>query len=160
MTRLYGDTRCSHIASVWLGFSTTRIPMWLGKCSVIAMSRILTLLLVEDDPTLGPLTAEALRQFGHHVALAPSVDMAFGWMKASNECDAIVLDLDVGDEPGELLIERLLDASMHVPEVLVVSAQPINVLARVVERLDACTCLQKPCTARAINAELERCVRA
>jgi DNA-binding response OmpR family regulator len=118
------------------------------------MSRNLALLLVEDDPTLGPLTAEALRQFGHHVALAPSVDMAFRWMKAANECDAIVLDLDVGDEPGELLIERLLDASMHVPEVLVVSAQPMNVLARVVERLDACTCLQKPCTASAINEEL------
>ncbi len=124
------------------------------------MSRNFDLLLVEDDPTLGPLTADALRALGHHVELAPTVDKAFVWMKAANECDAILLDLDVGGEPGELLIERLLNAAMHIPEILIVSAQPTNVLLRVVERIDACTYLQKPCTARAINDELERCVRA
>lgn len=121
------------------------------------MRRGFVLLLVEDDPTLGPITAEALEIFGHATTLAPSVDTAFRELSRA-DFDAIILDLGLGTEQGETLIENARKAGMRVPEVVVLSALPMNVLRKAQKSLDACGVLQKPITPEDLAAELERCI--
>jgi two-component system response regulator QseB len=117
-----------------------------------------SILLVEDDPALGPLTAYALSDFGHRVVLVTSVPAAFTRLFAANDFDAILLDLELGTERGETLIEQLRIAHCNVPEVIIVSAQPQVELQRAMRRIDACAALGKPCSVRELNAELERCL--
>lgn len=117
-----------------------------------------SILLVEDDPALGPLTAYALSDYGHRVVLATSVPAAFTKLSAANDFDAILLDLELGAERGETLIEQLRTARCDVPEVIIVSAQPVDELRRVMRRIDACGALSKPCSVLELNAELQRCI--
>jgi two-component system response regulator QseB len=117
-----------------------------------------SILLVEDDPALGPLTAYALSDFGHRVVLVTSVPAAFTRLFAANDFDAVLLDLELGTERGETLIEQLRIAHCDVPEVIIVSAQPPVELQRAMRRIDACAALGKPCSVRELNAELERCL--
>ncbi len=122
------------------------------------MRRQFAILLVEDDPSLGPLTADALDFFGHAVTLVTDVQVAFERVAAANEFDAIVLDLELGCERGETLIERLVEADLAVPEVIIVSAQPATELMRAKNRLNACAALQKPTLANEIDAALNECL--
>jgi two-component system response regulator QseB len=117
-----------------------------------------SILLVEDDPALGPLTAYALSDYGHRVVLVASVPAAFTKLSASNDFDAILLDLELGAERGETLIEQLRTAHCNVPEVIIVSAQPTAELHRAMRRIDACAAVSKPCTVLELNAELQRCL--
>ncbi|HEX4480257.1 MAG TPA: response regulator [Rudaea sp.] len=83
---------------------------------------------------------------------------AFTRLFAANDFDAILLDLELGTERGETLIEQLRIAHCNVPEVIIVSAQPQVELQRAMRRIDACAALGKPCSVRELNAELERCL--
>jgi DNA-binding NtrC family response regulator len=122
------------------------------------MKRRFSILLVEDDPTLGPVTAEALRFLGHAVSLADTVTGAYDCLEAANDFDALVLDLELGSERGETLIERLRAASLFIPEVIILSAQPPFVLARAARQTAACSAIQKPVSLEQLSAEIERCV--
>lgn len=52
------------------------------------MRRDFILNLVEDDPTLGPLTADALRMFGHNTTLAETRDAAMRELRRGNRSEA------------------------------------------------------------------------
>ena len=58
------------------------------------------ILLVEDEPLVGTLTTEALRQLGHRVVLAATIAQALADVTAGS-FDVILLDLQVGGERGE-----------------------------------------------------------
>ena len=124
------------------------------------MNRRFSLLLVEDDPALGSVTAQALRFMGHEVSLVGSVGEAYARLEAANDFAAVLLDLELGSERGETLIERLRDASVRVPEIIILSAQPAFVLERAVRETAACGAIQKPVSLEQLTAEIERCVPA
>jgi two-component system OmpR family response regulator len=112
------------------------------------------ILLVEDDPALGPVTAEAMRYLGHTVELAACVELAFERIQA--DCfDAIFLDLELGAERGEVLISRLRAASLAIPVVIVLSAQPLAVLERAAKQTNARSAIQKPTTIEILKAHIE-----
>ena len=122
------------------------------------MRRKFSLLIVEDDRILGFVTAEALRSRGHTVVLAATPESAADWLRRSPLFDAMLLDLDLGTERGEALIERLRDEGARLPEIVILSAQPMDLLHRSRRAIDACAVIQKPASVEEIDRELERCV--
>ena len=123
------------------------------------MRRGFVLLLVEDDPVLGPITAEALEIFGHSTTLAATIKAAMHEFSSNGRFDAIVLDLDLGNERGEAaLIPKIRKARIRMPEVVILSALPINELRRAQRETDACGAIQKPIAAEDLAQELERCI--
>ena len=78
------------------------------------MRRGFVLLLVEDDPVLGPITAEALEIFGHSTTVAATIEAAMHELSSSDRFDAIVLDLDLGNTRGETLIASAREARMRL----------------------------------------------
>src|ERR1700722_18870331 len=81
------------------------------------------ILLVEDEPLVGTLTTDALRQRGHRVVLAATIAQALADVTAGS-FDVILLDLQVGGERGEDLIHSLRASGHALPSVVVVSARP------------------------------------
>jgi DNA-binding NtrC family response regulator len=122
------------------------------------MQRPLVILLVEDDPVLGPLTAESLTESGHQVTLSPSTKNAFEQLKAPHAFNVIILDIQLGADRAENLIDRLKAARIAFPAVVLFSAQPSSELARSARTVNASGMLQKPCTVEQINRMLERAV--
>ena len=122
------------------------------------MRRGFVLLLVEDDPVLGPITAEALEIFGHATTLAATIEAAMQELRSSNLFDAIILDLDLGPDRGETLIPQIREARIRMPEVVILSALPIDELRRAQRETDACGAIQKPIAVEDLAQELERCI--
>ena len=122
------------------------------------MRRGFVLLLVEDDPVLGPITAEALEIFGHSTTVAATIEAAMHELSSNGQFDAIVLDLDLGNARGETLITNMRKAGMRRPEVVILSALPMNVLRRAQRETEACGAIQKPIAVEDLAQELERCI--
>ncbi|MEP6484005.1 MAG: response regulator [Rudaea sp.] len=116
------------------------------------------ILLVEDDPVLGPLTAESLAGRGHRLTLAPTADEAFEHLRTPNHFTVMILDLQLGAVSGVDLVARLHEANIFVPAVVVFSAQPAFELMRAAKVINASGTLQKPCTVDQINHALQRLV--
>jgi DNA-binding NtrC family response regulator len=122
------------------------------------MQRSLDILLVEDDPVLGPLTAESLSECGHQVTLSSTTKNAFEKLKVPHAFNVIILDIQIGTDRGEDLIERLNAAGIEFPAIVLFSAQPASELARSARAVNASGTLQKPCSLEQINRMLERAV--
>jgi len=116
------------------------------------------ILLVEDDPVLGPLTAESLTGFGHRLTLAPSADEAFERLRIPNDFSVMILDMQLGTVSGVEFVTRLRNARVAFPAVVVFSAQPAYELVRAAKAINASETLQKPCTVEQINEALDRLV--
>ena len=115
------------------------------------------ILLVEDEPIIGTLTTEALRQRGHRVVLAETISKAHTDL-TEQSFDVILLDLQIGDERGEDLILRLRAADHAVPPVIVVSARPMLLIHTAVNEIGAAASVQKPCAVSEIQAAMDRVV--
>ena len=107
---------------------------------------------------LGPITAEALEIFGHSTTLAATIEAAMHELCSNDAFDAIVLDLDLGNTRGETLIANIRSAGIRRPEVVILSALPMNVLRRAQRETDACGAIQKPIAVEDLAQELERCI--
>ncbi len=117
----------------------------------------LDILLVENEPIIGTLTTEALRQRGHRVVLAETIAKASADL-AQRSFDVILLDLQVGDERGEDLILSLRAVGHPMPSVVVVSARPTLLIQTAVNEIGAAAYVQKPCAVDEIQAVLDRVV--
>ena len=76
------------------------------------------ILLVDDDPAICELLADALRPNGHQVDRAASAAEALASAE-TNRPDLIVTDLRLGDEDGIELIDRLRDKFGDVPAIFI-----------------------------------------
>ena len=131
---------------------------WLVSCTLASMTRAMDILLVEDDPVLGPLTAESLSTCGHQVTLSSTTKKAFERLRAPNAFDVMILDIQLGADRAENLVDRLKAAGIAFPAVVLFSAQPSSELARSARTVNARGTLQKPCTVAQINRMLEHAV--
>ena len=119
------------------------------------MKNIWHILVVEDDPTLGPATCEVLVLIGHRCTLAECVSAAFAHLSQAHDVEIVLLDLQVGPERGETLIERLRMAGHSVPHVFIFSAQPDSEIQRAMSLTQAKGFVRKPSTGRQIHRTLE-----
>ena len=94
------------------------------------------LLVVEDDPALGPLLARGLRQHHHAVDLAPSYADATE-AAAVTDYDVVCLDLGLPDGDGLDLCQRLraADGVRRPRRILVLTAR--DAVASRIAGLDA-----------------------
>jgi len=117
------------------------------------------ILLIEDDPDLGPVTAELLAQLGHEPTLATNLDEGFARVVADAAYAVIVLDLQIGGYRGEMLVRRLLKAQRSVPPLILFSALPLEDIRRSAAELGAGAIVQKPATKERFSAALARIAR-
>ncbi|WP_336923316.1 response regulator transcription factor [Aquipuribacter sp. SD81] len=75
------------------------------------------LLLVEDDPDLGPLLLEQLQGEGHVVDLLQDGEDAL-WLATEQTYDAVVLDVDLPGVDGFTVCARLREAGDATPVVM------------------------------------------
>jgi DNA-binding response OmpR family regulator len=110
------------------------------------MKRSTTILLIEDDPALGPATLEVLAAEGHAAVLANSFDQAFEILLAPHRIEVLLLDLQLGLKRGDDLIESLRLHGATIPPIVIFSAKPIDELVLAAKAIGAEAFLQKPCS--------------
>ena len=120
------------------------------------MFRVLNILLVEDEPMLGPVIAEALLMRGHAATLARTVGEALGVLCAHNDIQVIILDLQIGAERGEDLIDQVRSCTSYIPPIVVHSALSLPDLQKAANDVGASAILQKPVSATYMVETIER----
>ena len=124
------------------------------------MSRTLHVLIVEDDPMLGLATAESLQLLGHTTATVPTVAAAFAALSTKHAFDAILLDLNLGNERGETIFQKLQLLRIKYPPVIILSAEPDAEVRIAAEVVRATQMLTKPASIARISRALELAVSA
>ena len=117
-------------------------------------------LLIEDDPALGAVTAEVLKYLGHQVVWAVSANDGFACLAQDHRFDAVLLDLGLGAGDGVTLVKSLREHGCVIPPLLVFSAQPIDALQRAATAIGAAAILQKPCTTSELASALRRTLQS
>ncbi len=119
---------------------------WRNKCSASRMKRRCRILLVEDDPVLGPLMAQALAHFDHECVLVTTAEAAREHLSQTGRFDAVLLDLQLDGHRSEPVVEELREKGLDLPPIVVLSAQPVDHIQNAVKRVGAKAFLQKPAT--------------
>ncbi len=119
------------------------------------MPRTFNVLLVEDEPMVQFAMTEGLRDAGHRVAIAATVDEAFTALAQDHDFEIVLLDLRLGDKRGEEIFVRLVGRGIAYPPVIILSAQPESDVIRAAKRISAAGALIKPASMAQINAAME-----
>jgi DNA-binding response OmpR family regulator len=115
-----------------------------------------TVLLVEDDPSLGAILAKNLEARGYRVARAETLAQALAAL-AAEAPRVLLLDVNLPDGSGWDVLRALEAAGRRVPTVVLSAVQVSR--ARLGEfRPEAC--LPKPFPLEALLATVERLTRA
>ncbi len=110
-------------------------------------------LLVEDDPALGEMFADVLRERGHEVTLAADVEAAIESLR-SVAFDVLVTDLRLPGASGLELLAWVKSEGLAL-RVVVASAFATVELALHARRLGAREVLSKPVEPEALVAAVE-----
>jgi two-component system, OmpR family, response regulator len=116
------------------------------------------LLVVDDDPDIRQLTAEALSSVGHQVDTAE--DGAAGWAALqTNSYDLLITDHNMPKVSGVELLKKLRAAHMALPAILISGALPTEELNRH-PRLQIEATLLKPYTVEKLLGTVAEVLRA
>ena len=118
----------------------------VSKCSV---------LVVEDDPSVGLALSETLRQSGYRCDIASSAQAAFEQLQASQAFDVVILDLQLAEDRSEDLVDRLQRASIAVPPLVIVSGRPNAELRAAGRKTHAAAWLKKPYSIESVVAAID-----
>jgi DNA-binding response OmpR family regulator len=116
------------------------------------------MLLVEDDLALGPMVGHALMTLGHRFVLAESVPAAYGHLTQPHEFELILLDLELGNDRSEHLIERLRCEEVVVPTIIIFSALPVIELQRAAQTVGTKHILQKSASVSHLKRAIEAAI--
>lgn len=120
------------------------------------MKRSLHILIVEDDPALGPITSYGLRSCGYRSLLATTAQAAYVHLSEPNSFELVLLDLQLGDQRSEPLILQLRAEGFEIPRIVILSAQPPLELQQVADSIGAHGIVQKPATIQQIDAAIDQ----
>ncbi len=115
-------------------------------------------LIIDDDPILGPVTVELLQVLGHRATWVDTYERGRDALRNPQDVAVVLLDLQLGPQRGEALIDELRREDAKLPPLLIFSAQPMNELRRAANLISAVGILQKPCGAAAIHHAIEAAV--
>jgi CheY-like chemotaxis protein len=124
----------------------------LGVC----MKRCWCILLVEDDPVLGPIMFDALKHLGHDSVLATTARSAYHCLARRHTFEIVLLDLQLGGDRSEPVIQKLREGGYDVPTIVILSAQTEAELRTSARAVQARAIVQKPATLREIETVLDR----
>lgn len=112
-------------------------------------------LVVEDDASVGQAIAEAMRLAGHRCEWVSTAQQAFDALSAAHEFDVVFLDLQLGEERSEELVERLARVGVVLPPLVIVSGRP-NAELRIAGRVtQAAAWLKKPVSLASMTTAIE-----
>lgn len=86
----------------------------------------------------------ALNHLGHDSVLATSVYSTYHCLARCHNFEMILLDLQLGGERSEPMIQRLIDEGFAIPPIIILSAQPPYELQKAAQIVGAKAILQKP----------------
>jgi DNA-binding response OmpR family regulator len=92
-----------------------------------------------------------LNALGHHATWVDTYERGFDTLRRPHEIAIVLLDLQLGLQRGESLIEDLRREGALLPPLVIFSAQPMNELRNAAAMICAAGILQKPCDAAAIT---------
>jgi len=101
-----------------------------------------SVLVIDDEPQILSLFAEALDRHGYRTAVAEDGEAALKVLK-DMQPDVIFLDLKLPGEDGVQVLERIRDTHPTVP-VVIITAYARDMLVDKAMRLGAFACLIKP----------------
>jgi two-component system, OmpR family, response regulator len=102
------------------------------------------ILVVEDDPILGPNLCDLLEISGHQAVLAKDPATGLAELTCGEQCHAVLLDLQLGEERGERLVTEARSKGLTVPPVVILSAQPAEQLRKAADEVESFAIVQKP----------------
>jgi DNA-binding response OmpR family regulator len=120
------------------------VPMHASPTSV---------LIIEDDSSVGRTMADLLECSGFLPTLVTSADQAHEAMLETNDFDVVLLDLQLDHERGESLIESVRACGAAIPPIVIYSAMPTVVAQAAFKQLGAAAVLGK-------NSDVTEIVRA
>ena len=118
--------------------------------------KAITVLLVEDDPALAAATTSLLEAHSYAVHWSSSIESASRQLELEHCCDIVLLDLDLGRERGEMLIDRQRISGMPVPPIVIVSGQPESECREATSYTDAVAIVRKPYRAEELLGTIRR----
>jgi CheY-like chemotaxis protein len=119
------------------------------------IKRSVVVLMVEDDPALGPATVDVLIAGAHVATLAASFVEAFRLLLHPHRVEVLILDLQLGTHRGDELVETLRSIDAKLPPIVIFSARPIPELVQTAKAVGAEVYLQKPCSAQRLLEAIE-----
>ena len=121
--------------------------------------RSAVILLVDDDASLGLAMVDLLAAHGHLPKLACTAEEAFTLLTLPHRFDVVILDLDLGGQRGEWLVDRLRKHGALVPAIVVHSGQSLTELAIASKVVRAEVMLHKPCSPQRLLEAVELSMR-
>jgi DNA-binding response OmpR family regulator len=106
-----------------------------------------SILLLDDDAWTADTALEMLRFQGFRAEWASSIADALQKL-AAHPFDLILLDLDLGEERGESLVDEAEQNHVRLPPVLIVSGEGNEEGSAAAERIGAIGFLRKPYVVR------------
>ena len=119
----------------------------------------LKVLIVEDDNAMAQMCAKLIRRQGHSAVIAGSGHDALRIVKATQDVDAVLSDIQMPQMSGIELLAQLRVFNAALPVILMTGYANV-VSSDVAKTLGATTYLAKPFDADALLLSLERAVRS
>jgi DNA-binding response OmpR family regulator len=116
--------------------------------------KVRRILLIEDDTALGEATRELLQCRGHDVRWVLNADEGYKAL-AQTTFDIVLLDLGLGINNGVTVITALRRHHHVLPPLIILSAQPIQMICEAAEKTGAVSALQKPCSSGMIEEAID-----
>lgn len=117
----------------------TEVVLWLPRAHGAAMSEdgavaavaarryAGRLLLVEDEPAVRELTAQALEERGFHVQVAPTADQALDLLRGGATVDVVLSDIVMPGERSGVDLVRTLKVLKPTLPVVLASGHPVRI---------------------------------
>lgn len=102
----------------------------------------ISVLIIEDDPSVGHSMMDVLKTTGFAPTLVTTADEAHDAM-LDIDFDVILLDLQLGHERGESLIQSVRASGVSTPPIVILSAMPPAVAQVAFKQLGAAAVLGK-----------------
>jgi len=122
---------------------------------LVMEKRSAVILLVDDDSALGLAMVDVLAEHGHLARFASTAEEALTLLTAPHRFDVVILDLQLGSERGEWLVDRLRDHGSVVPAIVIHSGQALPELERASRVIHAEVMLHKPCSPQRLLEAIE-----
>ena len=114
-----------------------------------------SVLVVEDDASVGQALSDALRMSGYQCEVAPSAQAAFDRLQGVHTFDVVIMDLQLDEERSEDLVDRLQRANIVVPPLVIVSGRPNAELRVAGRKTHAAAWLKKPISFDSVVAAID-----
>jgi DNA-binding NtrC family response regulator len=123
---------------------------------VVAKSNPGNVLLVDDDVFLSNSVVEMLSLLAYRVTWVATLEEAIRVLASNHTYGVMLLDLRLGNDRGERIVDVAAENHVSLPPVVIFSAQPDTELGTAAVRTNAKAVLRKPCSLAGMRLALAK----